>query len=137
MRALGEDKQRSKWKLIANLAEASTITLHKQICCCCYRSAPCLVNPPLRAEVINPSRVLQRSMESILVPKFRGHLIGIVPVYVLCHLFFAISGRFSGPIGTVRKCINCGHQCCKLESKRCGVQRMIYKSSANAHLMKT
>ena len=54
-----------------------------QVHCYCY---PCLVDPPCRAEVSNPSRVVQRSMESILIPKFSGHLIGIAPVYVLCQL---------------------------------------------------
>ena len=28
-------------------------------------------------------------MESIFVPRFSGHLIGVVPVYELCHLFLA------------------------------------------------
>ena len=39
--------------------------------------------------MINPSRVVQRSMESTLVPKLSGHLIGIAPVYVLCQLVLA------------------------------------------------
>ena len=38
---------------------------------------------------MNPNRVVQRSMESISVPRFSGHLTGIAPVYELCHLFLA------------------------------------------------
>ena len=56
-------------------------------------------NPPCRAEVINPSRVVQRSMESILVPQFSGHLIGITPVCVLCQLVLA-KLFVDHPIGT-------------------------------------
>ena len=78
------------FKFLANLAEASTIAFQRATkFICCYHSAPCLVNPPCRAEVINPNRVVQRSMEIFFVSRFSGHLIGIAPVYELCHLFLA------------------------------------------------
>ena len=93
MRALGDDKQSSSWKLLVNLAEASTIAFERATSSLLLLSfSPCLANPPCRAEVIKPNRVVQRSMESICVPRFShssGHLIGIAPIYELCHLFLA------------------------------------------------
>ena len=81
-------KNNSQWKLLANLAETSTIAFQRATkFIVVYHSAPCLVIPPCRAKIVNPNRVVQRSMESMFVPRFSGHLIGIAPVYEFCHLF--------------------------------------------------
>ena len=82
----------------------SHLPVYHQVRCCCYRSAPCLVNPPCRAEVIDPSHVVQRSIESISVPK----LLALRPSMccaTCCLRFFS----------------SC-HRCCKSRSKRRCVQ---------------
>ena len=114
------------------------VSVYHQARCCCYHCAPYLVNPPCRAEVINPSRVVKRSIESILVPKFCRRLISIAPFYMLCHLFLENFYRFS----------LCRHS----ESRQIAAtvaadqdqktvasslaQRVICKSSAHASLMR-
>ena len=72
---MGKDQQRGLWKFVANC----------------------------RAEVINPSRVVQRSVESIFAPKFSAHLIG-----PNCSLRrFSLLGQFESAYNVATGAANC------------------------------
>ena len=100
------------------------LSMYHQVCCCCYHSAPCLVNPPCQAEVINLSRVVRRSIYSFSRFLWARHW----HCARLCVVPFSWSPGHPRdflsmqPIWAVRKRINCCHLCCKLGPKQHCVQ---------------